>query len=273
MLFRVLDIETVPDMSVFTPGEPKWVQKVTVNPGAEVPVVTWVPEEPFPPPQAHRVVAISWCDVAMEAPTGQDSRVYKFAHCHTDARWETPLDERKLIAEFRRAQLGAPATLITWNGRTFDLPVLAMRALHHGIPWNWYYDGRGLRYRYSDEGHCDLMDYLADFGACRPMKLGDACRLVGLPGKTDMDGSKVADLVGVRAPHATVSANMMKVAKYCLQDTLQTALLFVRSRVHLGLLTVAGYRESVESFKCTDVLDVISIDWDKLDIFTDKERE
>lgn len=261
MLFRVMDIETVPDMSVFTPGEPKWVPRV----GPLSPDPIWAKEEPFPPAQAHRVVAISWCDVAMDAPSGNDSRVYRFSSMHTSAAWRTPEDERRLINDFRRAQIEEPATIITWNGRTFDLPVLAMRALHHGIPWNWYYDGRGLRYRYSDEGHCDLMDFLSDYGASRQMKLGDACRLIGLPGKTDMDGSKVADLVMVTAPAKLVMDNLTKVSRYCLQDTLQTALLFVRSRFHLGLLTLSGYRESVASFK-KEASQVILIDWDKLDI-------
>lgn len=278
MLFRVMDIETVPDMTVFTPGEPKWVQKVNVElrpagnslngkdpPLVEVPVVSWVKEDPFPPPQAHRVVAISWCDIAMSAPSGNDSRTYQFACMHTSAAWRTPEDERRLIADFRRAQLAEPATIITWNGRTFDLPVLAMRALLHGIPWNWYYDGRGLRYRYSDEGHCDLMDFLSDYGATRQMKLGDACKVVGLPGKTDMDGSKVADLVLAPDSPKAIMANMTKVAKYCLQDTIQTSLLFIRSRFHLGLLTLGGYRESINSFK-SNVSEIISIDWDKLDI-------
>jgi 3'-5' exonuclease len=286
MLFRVTDIETVPDLAVFTSGEPKWVQKVTLEkrpgppgttmglqgiPLVDVPVAAWVKEDPFPPAQAHRVVAISWCDVDMTTPSGADSRTYKFSACNTGAGWQRDDDEPTLIAAFRAAQLEKPATLVTWNGRTFDLPVLAMRALHHGIPWGWYYDGRGLRYRYSDEGHCDLMDFLADYGATRQMKLGDACRLVGLPGKTDMDGSKVAELVA--ATGAKAVENACKIAKYCLQDSLQTALLFVRTRYHLGLLTEAGYRESIESFKTAEVTNVIDIDWRKLDLDRTVRRE
>lgn len=273
MLFRVTDIETVPDMSVWTPGEPKWVQKVVEKhslfgtPGDCVELVpTWVKEDPFPPAQAQRVVSISWCDVKMSASSGQDSRIYEFERCSTKACWSKPGDERTLIENFKQAQIEAPATLVTWNGRTFDLPVLAMRALHHGISWAWYYDGRGLRYRYSDEGHCDLMDYLADYGATRQMKLSDACRLVGLPGKTDMDGSKVADIVAVTEPEDVVAANIIKVAKYCLQDTLQTALLFVRTRYHLGLLTDAGYQASIDSFKRPTVARTIDINWDKLNL-------
>ncbi len=273
MLFRVLDIETVPDMCMFTPGEPRWVPKVVDlrSPMRELPASpVWVKDEPFPPAQAHRVVAISWCDIEMSAPSGNESRVYRLSSVHTSAAWSKAEDERRLIADFRRAQLGAPATLVTWNGRTFDLPVLAMRALHHGIPWNWYYDGRGLRYRYSDEGHCDLMDFFSDYGASRQMKLGDACRLIGLPGKTDMDGSKVADLVVVIDPPKVVMDNVAKVARYCLQDTLQTALFFVRSRFHVGFLTLGGYRESIDSFK-KEASEILSIDWSRLDIAPEME--
>ena len=50
--------------------------------------------------------------------------------------------------------------LVTWNGRGFDLPVLALRALRYGLPFGWYYRGDGYRYRYSEEGHLDLCDVL-----------------------------------------------------------------------------------------------------------------
>ena len=57
MIFRVLDIETIPDPTVWTPGEAQWKVVPTSrehgNWDAQVAEV-----EPFPAPQAHRVVAV-----------------------------------------------------------------------------------------------------------------------------------------------------------------------------------------------------------------------
>jgi hypothetical protein len=143
MLFRVVDIETVPDLAVWTFGDPKWVARPHstcslaggyLTPGEMV----YVPEEPFPPPQAHRVVAVSWCDVEMLPVV---NKTYRLVGGRSICYWAGPAAEREMLRAFGDLQEERPATLVTWNGRTFDLPVLAMRALHHGVPWGWYYSG------------------------------------------------------------------------------------------------------------------------------------
>ena len=273
MLFRAVDIETVPDLSVWTPGDPKW----ELHPGMCVDMSnTWFQlsdelesltpcnivyrkVEPFPPPHAQRVVAIAWCDVDME-PT--EFKTYRFVRHSSMAMWSDENEtERFLIASFGKEQVETPSSmLVTWNGRTFDLPVLALRALHLGIPWSWYYDDRDLRYRYNDKGHCDLMDYLSDFGASKFMKLSDACQMVGLPGKTDMNGGMVASIVA----EGPIGANQECVARYCLQDALQTALLFVRTRFHLGILTRDEYHASLETFSASPAVNqALKVDWSK----------
>ena len=71
----------------------------------------------------------------------------------------------------------AKPVLVTFNGRAFDLPVIALRSLSHGVPLSWYYQERGVRYRYSEEGHMDLCDWLADHGATRSGSLDAVARL------------------------------------------------------------------------------------------------
>lgn len=267
--FRILDIETVPDLDAWTPSDLKWslapippVVPVTLNPSA--PSVTTLaslgiylrPDAGWPPPQANRVVAISW--LTLEATlTKEEGRRYIFKDMHSTAMWGEG-DERHLIAPFGELQGQDAATIVTWAGRSFDLPVLAMRALKHGLNWGWYYTSKGLRYRYSDEGHCDLMDALSDYGAARPLKLNDAAHLVGLPGKTDMDGSKVADVVSL-GPN---TENQIGIARYCGHDVIQTALVFLRSRVLFGYLTLDGFRVSAESFKQIVKDYNLPVDWD-----------
>ena len=282
MLFRVLDIETVPDLRFWTPGEPKWVLRPGVKwdshisaqgnalfqdvrpEGAMRCALEYAKEEPFPPPQAQRVVAVAWCDVEMRAEA-DEPKIYALVGLHTAADWsDDPRDpgpERGLLEALRRVMADSPATIVTWNGRTFDLPVLAVRALHLGVPWGWYYEERDVRYRYSMEGHCDLMDFLSDYGACRPMKLDDAARLVGLPGKGEpsadrVDGSKIADIVALGIE------GQPKVARYCLQDAVQTALIFLCTRYHLEILNAAEYALSLATFSGDELVrEVVDVDW------------
>ena len=49
--------------------------------------------------------------------------------------------------------------------------MLALRSMRHGLSWPWYYRDRDYRYRYSEEGHLDLCDFLSDHGAARMTSL------------------------------------------------------------------------------------------------------
>ena len=265
MIFRVLDIETIPDPKAFTPNETTY-KIVPSRVPAQVIEIEAAPQ--FLPPHANRVVAMSYVDVSFDA--GQTPK-YQFSRCYTECRWardEAGLDaeERKLLSAFGAAMAEPGTHLVTWNGRTFDLPVIVFRSFRHRIPCSWYYGCKDVRYRYSVEGHCDLMDFLSDYGACRSMKLDDASRLVGLPGKDipgeeHFDGSRVEGLV-VRGD---VQENKDRIARYCLQDVLQTALLFVRTRYHLEIVDALGYSKSVGTFAgAPAVREVLPIDWSKL---------
>jgi 3'-5' exonuclease len=77
-------------------------------------------------------------------------------------------------------------TLVGFNSRSFDLPVLELAALRFGIPcgqhWNQKY---GNRYRYQDDWHVDVLDLLTGHGATRGLRggLSLASALVGMPVK------------------------------------------------------------------------------------------
>lgn len=279
MRFRALDIETVPDLSAWTPGETQFRLVAGAGPrvltadgikDAHRPLV--VPIEQFPPPQAHRVVAIAWADLDVVA---EGSPRYRYAGRSTRCLWEHGEGEDEAetslvggFADDMKACFEAQpsTTIVTWNGRNFDLPVLSMRALKLGVPWGWYYADRDVRYRYSAEGHLDLMDFLADYGAARSMKLGDCARLVGLPGKLDMTGASIADLHAetLEDPGRT-SEIQVSVARYCLQDALQTLIIFLRSRYHTGLIELDEYRRCLLSFEEDEELRKdLPVDWAKV---------
>jgi predicted PolB exonuclease-like 3'-5' exonuclease len=210
--YLIVDIETVPDSE-------RWIR----------------PEPPhgeaaFPPTWAHRIIVIGylWLDHA-----------YRFKRCGViesdrDATASTDERERALLAGFSRLVRDARPVLVTYNGRSFDLPVMVMRALCHAVPLPWYYRDRERRYRYSEDGHLDLCDWLADHGASRAGKLDAVARLIGLPGKVGVDGSQVDGLYQ--------AGKLAAIEHYCLADVAQTALLFLRFRLLQGQLAPAAYR-------------------------------
>ena len=227
--YLVLDIETIPDTSRWNrPEMPHGV------------------EPPFPPTWAHRIIVIGclWLDsnyqlrrlgVVGNLPQGSrgpDTAANAATHAAIDDR-----EERELLVDFSRFVGRAHPVLVTYNGRTFDLPVIALRSLCHGVPLGWYYRDRGVRYRYSEEGHLDLCDWLADHGATRSGSLDSVARLCGLPGKVGVDGSQVEGLY--RAGH------LASIQSYCLADITQTAFVFLRFRLLQGILSYDAYRAAV----------------------------
>ena len=234
MIFRVFDIETVPDLSVWTKNDPQY--QLAANGGVrEV--------ELFPPSQANQIVAIAYLDITLNI---QQSPKYSYVSHNTAAGWrprhhETMDLEKELLSNFATG-IDDNVTLVSWNGRSFDCPVMAMRALRLGLDWGWYYNSKKFRYRYSDDGHLDLMDSLADYGAARASKLTDIAHLVGLPGKMDTNGSDVFQIVNTTMDHD-------RVANYCLQDVVQTALIFLRTRLLFGKINRQQFLECLETFR------------------------
>lgn len=203
--FLVLDIETITDASLV------WDAAV----------------EGFPPAPFHQVVALGvlWLDSAygfqkLGAFGGED---------------DASPDEAKVLAEFAEFVGRRQPTLVTFNGRRFDLPVLANRMLKHGVPFPAYYLNRDYRYRYSDEGHIDLADLLTDYGASRMPSLDALAQLVGMPGKMQVDGSKVQSMFE-QGKHE-------EIRDYCLHDVVQTSFVFLRAELLRGQLDRSAYRE------------------------------
>ena len=253
--YRVFDIETVVDHRFWSPGQRQYVEvpatglggvllQAANRDGQIIQETEWMEKEPFPPPQAHRVVAISCVELSAD-----DNEWYKLTKATTGCVWnskdvvEADLLEKNLLEHFGMVQEADEAILVTWNGRTFDLPVINMRSFLHCVPCPWYYKERDTRYRYSESGHCDLMDVFSDYGAARSMKLGDVAKLMGLPGKVGpVTGANVGEIWAKKTDLVT---DMQAVARYCLGDSLQTALLFAKSRVHKGMIDVDYYNRVV----------------------------
>lgn len=136
-------------------------------------------------------------------------------------------------------------TLVTFNGRGYDLPVLELAAFRYGISLpDWFNTSapayEQFRNRYNKSSHLDLMDLFSNFGASRVTGgLNLLANLIGKPGKSGIDGSQVQDMYDAgRAP---------EINDYCRADVLDTYFVFLRSRVLLGQITLEQEQALVDS--------------------------
>jgi len=209
MGYSVIDIETVPDRTVWMPTpKDQWEKGV----------------EPFPPIWAHRVLCIGGCHL------DQDLGITSVSCYGLDGDLEKGILEA--LGDHMKRGAG---TLVTWNGRRFDLPVILLRAMHYGMSVPAAF-GKDFRYRFSESGHLDLCDQMSDFGAAQGFNLDNIAKVCGLPGKMGVDGSKVEDM--------HITGKLDEIRRYCLTDCIQTAFVFMRWRLLSGWLDRAGYHKA-----------------------------
>jgi hypothetical protein len=130
------------------------------------------------------------------------------------------LSEAGLVQAFWTRLEAFDGTLVSFNGRGFDLPVLELHALRHGCSAPRYFGERnGLRVRFGR--HCDLYDWFTNSGAARLRGgLDLVAKLVGLPGKGEVSGADVQVL--------WERGRWQDIHRYCRDDTLQTYFVFLR---------------------------------------------
>jgi 3'-5' exonuclease len=120
------------------------------------------------------------------------------------------------------------AKLVTFNGRTFDLPLLELAAFRYGCCARDYY--LSSRNRYGGN-HLDLMDWMSNYGASRLTGgLNLLSKILGKPGKLDVSGDQVY------AMHC--QGKKQAINDYCMFDTLDTYFIFLRTRVLAGEITL-----------------------------------
>lgn len=138
-------------------------------------------------------------------------------------------------------------TLVSFNGRGYDLPVLELAAYRYGVGLpDWFNTNapsyEQMRNRYHKNSHLDLMDLFTNFGAARITGgLNLMANLIGKPGKTGIDGSQVQDLFD--------GGQVQAINDYCRCDVLDTYFVFLRSRVLLGQIPLSREQELVDQTK------------------------
>lgn len=138
-------------------------------------------------------------------------------------------------------------TLVSFNGRGYDLPVLEISAFRYGYPVPAWFNVDARTYeqsrnRYNAQAHLDLQDFISNFGAARISGgLNLLANLIGKPGKTGVDGSQVQGLYE--------AGEVAAINDYCRCDVLDTYFVFLRTRLLLGKLTVEDEHRLVSEAK------------------------
>jgi predicted PolB exonuclease-like 3'-5' exonuclease len=128
-------------------------------------------------------------------------------------------------------ELYKKASLVTFNGRGFDVPLLELMAFRYGYVIDRHLvDKFGTRYRFGNR-HLDLQEYLSNYMAYKMAGgLNLLAKALGKPGKTDTSGDEVYSLYR--------DNKLEKINTYCIHDVLDTYFIFLRTRVMLGKITL-----------------------------------
>jgi 3'-5' exonuclease len=143
--------------------------------------------------------------------------------------------ERQLISAFVDRIAQSAPQLVTFNGNSFDLPVLRYRALINrvsapGLSLRPYFN------RYTEDA-IDLCDVLSSFSSQSKVTLNELSRIMGLPGKPD----KIA---GADVERYFREGRIQKIANYCETDVVNTYRIWLRYELFRGRLNDAEFQAS-----------------------------
>ena len=155
--------------------------------------------------------------------------------------------EAEMLRQFFN-MITAKPTLVSWNGKGFDMPVLHYRCLLHGIDSKVYWDqGRyDEQFRWNNylnrfhARHTDLMDVLSGYGR-GGLSLQDVSCLLSLPGKTLMDGSQVWP--------TWLDGGIGRIRDYCELDALLTYLVYLRYLLISGRIDSGKHDAETDNVK------------------------
>ena len=138
-------------------------------------------------------------------------------------------------------------TLVSFNGRNFDVPLLELAAFRYGLNLSSWFNLSAKSYdqprsRYNVQSHIDLCEMLTNFGSTRfAGGLNLAANLLGKPGKMDVQGDMVQDMYD--------AGRFAEINGYCRCDVLDTYFVFLRTRVMAGQLTLENEQHLVGQVK------------------------
>ena len=225
----VFDIETIPDIE-----SARRLLKLDKEPEQEVYDKIAAYHDPdknadevFLKAAFHKIVAISFTEIDInKTHLGEE---FNLTNIRSGGKIEST--EEELVKGFFSYLEKHTPRLVSFNGRSFDLPVLKYRAMKYGISSSIYKLGdkwNSYMQRYSSNWHSDLHELLTDYFASGRLKLNDVCAVFGYPGKIDVDGSTVYGLYKEN--------KISEIRDYCETDVLNTYLVYLNYALHYSVI-------------------------------------
>jgi predicted PolB exonuclease-like 3'-5' exonuclease len=222
----VWDLETVPDAEA--------IARISGRREMSTEQVRQALAGEFPKLPTHRIVCIG---ALIASRLGNVWKVESLGAPHIGER-----PEQELISSFIDRIGHLKPQLITFNGDTFDLPVLRYRAMLHRVDGSGLY-ARGYFNRYGDDA-VDLCDVLASYNSRSKVSLDLLAKSMGLSGKpSSISGADVERYVS--------AGRIQEVADYCETDVVNTYriwLLFERFRGRLSSEGLIASENDLRSF-------------------------
>lgn len=215
----VWDIETVPDLDGFAVAN-GLIGKSSNEIRAEI-------GNGFPKLIYQSIVCIGAL-IADRESTGWQMRAVGAPHVGERS-------EKDIISSFVNKIAELRPQLITFNGSSFDLPVLRYRAMihevsAHGLSIKNYFS------RYTDDA-LDLCDVLSSFGASKKVSLHELSRIMGLQGKPD-------EINGAEVETYFRAGKIQEIAAYCESDVVNTYRIWLRYELFRGNSSPAQFEQS-----------------------------
>lgn len=134
------------------------------------------------------------------------------------------------------------ASMVTFNGRGFDIPLLELMAYRYGIKAQRHFkDKFAGRFRFGTK-HIDLQDWMSNYNAIRMNGgLNLLAKVIGKPGKMGTKGNEVYDMF--------LEGKLVEINDYCIHDVLDTYFVFLRTRVLMGEITIEREQQIVSETK------------------------
>ena len=143
--------------------------------------------------------------------------------------------EKQLILAFVDKIAELSPQLVTFNGNSFDLPVLRYRAMINGVSAPGL-SARPYFNRYTEDA-LDLCDALSSFNPQAKATLDEISKVMGMPGKPQgMKGSEVASYYR--------AGRIKEIADYCETDIVNTYRVWLRYDLFRGRLSESEHEVS-----------------------------
>lgn len=232
----VFDIETVPDTEVTANllGQEFTTEAEARNALEDYHLQITDGKNSFLRQPFHKIVALSY--MWLEIQYNDDKESYFFKSLHSGCKEDQEVCEKSILQGFINCINKHDVRLVSYNGRTFDLPVIKYRAMKHALICPKLYN-KEYNYRYTHEYHYDVLELLSDYGASARVKLNEVCSILGLPGKIGVDGSQVSSMYD--------AGELEALRNYCETDVLNTYLVYLRDTLQRGRIDINSYNQAV----------------------------